>query len=81
MLGVVGSVRACWSPQHFADTKVLSHHQAKVEGSQAKVEGSQAKVEGSQAKVEGATPQAKVEGSTARSWRGWSCWWVELVTG
>ena len=47
MLGVgsnVGSRRKCASllePQHFADTKVLSHPQAKVEGStlQAKVEG------------------------------------------
>ena len=67
MLGVgsnVGSRRKCASllePQHFADTKVLSHPQAKVEGSTL------------QAKVEGSTLQAKVEGATSsldRSWRG-----------
>ena len=71
----VGSHRKCASlvePQHFADTKMLSHPQAKVEGSTP------------QAKVEGSTPQAKVESSTALltgAGVGGSCWWVELVTG
>ena len=47
----VGSHRKCASlvePQHFADTKMLSHPQAKVEGStpQVKVESSTALLTG-----------------------------------